>query len=169
MPHDGRRGVSRRGGGAAVPSDLGPELEEEKRCDLRPPAPCRPRDQGDAPQHLRPAPAAQTPSPHRTGPPPRSPQPPARSTERLDPRRHRHRRPRGLARRPPRVATRGGEGKEKVAARARVSPRCRPRATRERGGGQLCDHDYRYEVSGVHMPSMGLLGPTAFVCTWRTG
>ena len=128
-------GVGRRRGVEAVPTDLGPDLGGEKRCDHRLPTPCRPSDQGDVPQHLRLAPAAQTPSPHRTGPPPRSPQPPARSTERLDPRRHRHRRPRGLARRPPRVATREGEGKEKVAARARVSPRCRPGATRERRGG----------------------------------
>ena len=64
--------------------------------------------------------------------------PRARHGRRLDPRRHRHRRPRGLARRPPRVATREEEGK----GRWRHGLGFRPGVALEQhgsGGGESCN------------------------------
>lgn len=109
-------------------------FDEKKasRRDHQPPGPRRPDGRGTWP----PAPteaASRTPTPRHLGPPPRRPQPSARKTERRDPRRHRHRRPRGLARRPPRVATREVGGGVGVAARR--NPSRRPSRPSGRRGG----------------------------------
>ena len=93
------------------PSDLeqGVTGETPTASLLHRPLAARAAKEGDQQHPQRPPPPGPTPH-HHPRPPSPTPEPSARGAEQRDPRRHLHRRPCGLSRRPPRVATREGKG-----------------------------------------------------------